>query len=120
MNPVMWYQSPVFSGALVSILSQLCVLFGVADKFTPDFISSKVNALMQLVALGSALYALIKRKTSAVQPVALTKAGHANLTAQAQEAIRVAVQETVCAPPPPAPAAASPSPSPSTTQGSKP
>lgn len=71
MNAIPWYQSPVMIGAVVSIVSQLVVLFGL--NIAPDVLSKDVDAVFQVLALAAAGYAAWKRKTSAVQPVTLTQ-----------------------------------------------
>lgn len=74
MHPsIPWYQSPVYAGALVSLITQLLVLFGVADKVAPDTVSGAVNAVLQLVAIAAAGLAWWKRQRSSIQPIALTK-----------------------------------------------
>lgn len=75
MNAIPWYRSPVFAGALVSILSQLAVLLGLSDQISNDDIAKSVDAGLQLAALGAALFAAIKRWRSNVQPLAATAAG---------------------------------------------
>ncbi len=84
MQPsIPWYQSPVYAGALVSLITQLLVLFGVADKVAPDTVSGAVNAVLQLVAIAAAALAWWKRQRSDIQPIALTKG-----SAEAKDALR--------------------------------
>lgn len=74
LDPIPWYRSPVYVGAIVSLLTQLTVLFGVAHLVTPEQIQTNVDAALQLVALGAAAFAAYKRQKSDVQPLTLTKA----------------------------------------------
>jgi hypothetical protein len=74
LDPIPWYRSQVYVGAIVSLLTQLTVLFGVAHLVTPADIQANVDAALQLVALASAAYAAYKRQRSDVQPLTLTKA----------------------------------------------
>lgn len=73
MNPIPWYESRVFIGAVVAILSQLVVLLGKQDVIPVEAISQKVEAVFQIIALAATLYAAVKRKTSDIQPLTLTK-----------------------------------------------
>ena len=68
-----WYKSPVYVGAITSLITQLLVLFGVADKVTPTEVSGYVDAGLQIVALAAAAIAAIQRQRSQVQPLALSK-----------------------------------------------
>jgi hypothetical protein len=74
VNAIPWYQSRVFIGAVVSIISQLLVLIGKQDVIPVDVITSNVEALFQIIALAAAGYAAWKRKTSDIQPLTITKA----------------------------------------------
>jgi hypothetical protein len=58
MDPttIPWYRSQVFASALVSIITQAAVLFGVADKVAPAAVEATVNAALQLVAVTAAIY----------------------------------------------------------------
>lgn len=74
MDALPWYRSPVFIGAIVSILSQFVVLIGIADQITTEDIAKWVDVTFQVIALGSAGYAAWKRKRSDIQPLTLNKA----------------------------------------------
>lgn len=73
MNALPWYRSPVFVGAVVSIISQLLVLIGKQDLIPIDVLTRNVEALFQFIALGAGLYSAWKRKTSDIQPLTITK-----------------------------------------------
>lgn len=68
-----WYRSPVFVSALVSVVTQLVVVFGLADTITAADIAKYVDLALQIVALAAAGYAMWKRKTSVVQPLTMTQ-----------------------------------------------
>lgn len=70
--------SPVAISLIVSSLSQVVAALaalGVKLHVTDDQLTTIVGGAFQLVALGAALYALYRRYTSKVQPLAVTKAG---------------------------------------------
>lgn len=73
MNALPWYRSPVFVGAVVSIISQLLVLIGKQDLIPVDVLTRNVEAFFQIVALGAGLYSAWKRKTSDIQPLTVSK-----------------------------------------------
>lgn len=73
MDAQPWYRSRVFIGAVVSILSQLVVLLGIADQITTEDIAKWVDVSFQVIALGAAGYAAWKRKRSDIQPLTLNK-----------------------------------------------
>jgi hypothetical protein len=73
MNSIPWYRSQVYVSALVSIISQAAVLLGVSDQFDEQTVTNGVNAALELVSIGSAVWTLIARHRSAVQPITLTK-----------------------------------------------
>lgn len=68
-----WYRSPVFTGALVSVITQIAVLAGVSDLVSEESVATTVDGILELVAVGSALLALYKRGKSDVQPLTLKK-----------------------------------------------
>jgi hypothetical protein len=77
-------------GAIVSILSQAMVIFGV--QVAPDTISKDVDAVFQVIAIGAGLYSAYKRKTSTLQPLTLTQTGadlHPQTLANAQAPLPV-------------------------------
>ena len=70
--------SPVSVGIIVSAVSQILAALtalGVKIDITDDQLAVIVSGGFQIVALASLLYALYKRWTSKVQPLALTNAG---------------------------------------------
>lgn len=75
MDALPFYRSPVFISLLVSIISQIAAVAGVADAVTTEDIAKGVDLTLQLVALGAAGYAAWKRKRSNIQPLTLTKGG---------------------------------------------
>lgn len=72
-NAIPWYRSPVYIGAITSLVTQVLVLIGVADKIAPGDVAKYVDAVLQLCALGGAALAWWKRQRSDVQPLTLTK-----------------------------------------------
>lgn len=83
MQAIPWYQSPVYIGAVVSIVSQVLVLLGLGDKVAPEEIAKYVDAGFQMIALGAAAYAAWKRQRSEIQPLTLTRAGAIGKSGQA-------------------------------------
>lgn len=77
MDAIVWYRSPVFVGLIVSFISQVLAIVGV-DSIAPDAVAKLVDLGLQLLALGSAAYAVYKRKTSALQPLTVTTKGAVN------------------------------------------
>lgn len=73
MSTLPWYKSPVYVGIVTSIVSQLLALIGKADLFPTDQISGYVEGIFQVVALIALAVAEIKRRTSTIQPLTLTK-----------------------------------------------
>jgi len=73
MNSIPWYKSQVYISALVAIIMQAAVIFGVSDKLTEGDVTKYVNAAMELISLGSSAWTLIARHHSTVQPITLTK-----------------------------------------------
>lgn len=72
-----WYQSPVYIGIAVSLVSQalahapkLAAAFGLVD---PTSISTVVTDLFSGISFLAALYAERKRANSKMQPLTLTK-----------------------------------------------
>lgn len=80
MNPIPWYQSRVYIGAVVAIISQLVVLLGKQDVIPVESISTNVEAAFQLIALIATGYAAWKRQRSVEQPLTLTKASAEKLS----------------------------------------
>lgn len=72
-NSIPWYQSPIYVNAIVAVVMQLGVIFGVAGHFTEADVSKYVNAVMQVIALGSSIWIWIARHRSTLQPITLTK-----------------------------------------------
>lgn len=70
-----WYRSPVFIGAVVSIVSQLLVLTGLTDKVSPEDVAKYVDAVFQVIALAAAVFAAVQRQRSTIQPLTMTQAG---------------------------------------------
>lgn len=70
--------SPVAISLIVSSLSQVLAalsVLGLKWHLTDDQLTTIVGGAAQVVALLSVLYALYRRYTSKVQPLAVTKAG---------------------------------------------
>lgn len=78
MNAIPWYRSPVYIGAIVTILSTLASLapktFSTLGLTSPDSISHTVDTVFQFIALGAAVFTAYKRSNSTVQPLTLTQA----------------------------------------------
>jgi|SRR5580693_4982404 hypothetical protein len=94
-----WYRSPVYIGAVTTVLSTLLSLSPKAATAiglnTPGSVSSAVEAVFQIVALGAGIFTALKRQTSASQPLTLTQKGADTNTAtvavvQTQTAMRAA------------------------------
>lgn len=81
---IAWYRSPVFVNLIVSVIMQLMSVLHVAQWAEAD-VSKLVDLALQIAAIAFAAYAAWKRKHSTVQPLALTKAGAENASAQASE-----------------------------------
>lgn len=99
MDASVWYRSPVFVGALVSVLCQILALIGFGGIATED-VAKAVDGILQLVAIAAGAYAVWKRKQSTVQPLTLTQKGadnHPNTIANAAPVL----------PPPPPPSISS-------------
>lgn len=75
MNAIPWYQSRVYIGAVVAIISQIIVLLGKQDVVPVEAISTNVEAAFQLIALVATGYAAWKRQRAVEQPLTLTKTG---------------------------------------------
>lgn len=73
MNAIPWYRSPVIVSAIVGLISQLLVLFGIGEAVSEDEIAKVVDGVFQAIALGAGAWTVIARARSKVQPVALTK-----------------------------------------------
>lgn len=73
MESIPWYRSPVLISAAASVISQLLVLFNVADAVAPEDVEKGVNGFFQAVALLAGFWAFWKRLRSPVQPVTLKK-----------------------------------------------
>jgi hypothetical protein len=76
LDAIPWYKSPVYIGAVVTILSTITSLSPklAALLGSPDAISQNVTAFFSLVALGSGIFTAVKRQNSAVQPLTMTQA----------------------------------------------
>lgn len=81
-SAIPWYQSPVYIGAVVTVVSSL---LSVAPKLatelgltSSDAISHLVDTVFGFVALLAGSYTAWKRANSSVQPITMTKAGAAN------------------------------------------
>jgi hypothetical protein len=88
MNAIPWYKSPVYIGAVITILSTLLSLLpkvaaalGLTD---PDAISTTVNSGFQVIALIAGVFTAVKRQTSTIQPLTLTKQAASDKTAEIQ------------------------------------
>jgi hypothetical protein len=79
MNAIPWYRSPVYIGAVVTILSTLASLapktFTALGLTSPDAISHTVDTVFQLIALGAGAFTAYKRSSSTAQPLTLTQTG---------------------------------------------
>ncbi|TXH43824.1 MAG: hypothetical protein E6Q97_33590 [Desulfurellales bacterium] len=77
MDPatIPWYRSQVFASALISIVSQVAVLAGLADTLAPAQIEATVNAVLQIVAVAAAGWAAVSRARSTVQPLTMRNDG---------------------------------------------
>lgn len=96
MNAIPWYQSRVYIGAVVAIISQIIVLLGKQDVVPVDAISTNVEAAFQLIALVATGYAAWKRQRAVEQPLTLTKTGAEKLN-QGFTTLPLLVSLTVCA-----------------------
>jgi hypothetical protein len=74
-NAIPWYQSKVYIGAVVALISQLLVLIGKQDLVPVEVITTNVEAVFQIIALVATGYAAWKRQKSDVQPLTFTKGG---------------------------------------------
>lgn len=72
MDALPWYRSPVFVGLIVSFICQVLAVVGV-DSVAPDAIAKLVDLGLQLLAIGSAAFAVYKRKVSPIQPLTMTQ-----------------------------------------------
>jgi hypothetical protein len=74
-----WYKSPVMIGVAVSVISQAVVLFPKAALLlgltSPAVITTTVESLFQLIAIGAAGFSAYKRTASPIQPLTMTKSG---------------------------------------------
>lgn len=77
MDAIPWYKSPVFAGALVSVLTNLLAITGLAERFAEVDVAKIVDFCLQVVGVLAAGYAALKRWRSTLQPLAIT-AGSAN------------------------------------------
>ena len=72
-----WYQSPVQRAAVFATISSMVALgiqlFGV--EVDAQLVNVKIGIVAQLSNLGFGLWAIVKRQTSAIQPLTITKAG---------------------------------------------
>lgn len=79
MNAIPWYRSPVYVGAVVTIISTLLSLVpklaAALGLTSPDAISHAVDSAFQLVALAAGVFTAYKRQSSPDQPLTLTKTG---------------------------------------------
>lgn len=79
MNALPFYKSPVYMGAVVTILSTLASLapktFAALGLTSPGAISHTVDIVFQLIALVAAAFTAYKRSQSPIQPLTLTQAG---------------------------------------------
>lgn len=77
MDAIPFYKSPVYIGAVVTILSTIASLSPklAAILGNPDAISQSVTSIFSVIALGAGLFTAVKRKNSTVQPLTLTQGG---------------------------------------------
>ena len=79
MQAIPWYRSPVYIGAVVTILSTLASLtpktFLALGLTSPDTISHTVDTVFQLIALVAGGFTAYKRSSSSIQPLTLTQSG---------------------------------------------
>lgn len=68
-----WYKSQVLVSALVTVISSVLAIAGKRDLISDEIITSFVQGVFELVAVGSGLWTLIARLLSPVQKVTLTK-----------------------------------------------
>jgi len=73
MDAMVWWRSPVFVGAIVSVISQILALSGLAEDIPSEDLSKIVDGSLQVIALAAAGYAAWKRQRSLIQPLTLTK-----------------------------------------------
>ena len=73
-----WYRSPVYIGAVVTILSTLASLapktFVALGLTSPDSISHTVDTVFQLITLAAGGFTAYKRSSSTMQPLTLNQA----------------------------------------------
>lgn len=77
MDAIPWYRSPVFTAAIVSLITQLIALgkpLGLKLAWTSDEVTALVTSIAQVVAIAAAGFAVYKRGRSQVQPLARSTA----------------------------------------------
>jgi hypothetical protein len=78
VGAVPWYTSPVYIGALVTVISTLATLAPKAANAlgltTPGAIQTSVQNVFGVIALLSGIFTALKRQSSTVQPLTLTQA----------------------------------------------
>ena len=81
MDAIPWYKSPVYIGAVVTILSTLGSLSpklaGLLGISTAADTATLVNNAFGIIALVAGVFTAIKRQTSIIQPLTLTAASAA-------------------------------------------
>lgn len=79
ITAIPWYKSPVMIGVAVSVLSQAVVLFPkgavLLGLTSPAVITTTVESLFQIIAIGAAGFSAYKRGASPLQPLTMTKSG---------------------------------------------
>lgn len=73
MDAIPWYKSPVFAAALVSLITNLLAITGLAERFAEVDVARIVDAALQIVGVCAAAFAAWKRWRSTLQPLALTQ-----------------------------------------------
>lgn len=77
MNPIPWYKSPVYIGAVVTVLSTLASLapklFALVGLTSPEAINTAVQAGFQVIALLAGIFTAVKRQTSPIQPLTISQ-----------------------------------------------
>lgn len=77
-----WYKSPVYIGAVVTVVSSIAGLFPKASQALgltdPNTISNTVGAVFQVIALVSGVFTAQQRAASVIQPITLTQSSADN------------------------------------------
>lgn len=71
MNSLVWYKSPVYVSAVVSLITGALVLINKQDVVPVEIVTKSVEDVFSLIAAGAAAYAAWKRQKSDVQPLTL-------------------------------------------------